>query len=161
MLRRKPSLRVVFVVGYAAASLVWRTAEANPPPAVGQTPADVPALGDLARSVIHKRMMNHRADMQELTLAAVLLQYPKAAAAATRIANEPRLVRPIAGGENDVNAAIPERLFVLQDELRLKAQALAAAAEKKDDAALARSYAELSGTCIGCHSSFLDRAGKK
>jgi len=44
-------------------------------------------------------------------------------AAAQRISSEPRLVRRIAGGEDDLNSLLPERFFVLQDESRTREQA--------------------------------------
>ena len=89
--------------------------------------------------------------------AVTLLQYDAANASAQRISSEPRLVRPVAGGEDDLNALLPERFFVLQDEARSRAQAVATAAEKKDDKALADSYGRLVETCVSCHSAYLKR----
>jgi ribosomal protein S18 acetylase RimI-like enzyme len=48
---------------------------------------------------------------------------------------------------------LPERFFVLQDESRNHAQAVATAAGKKDDKALAESYGRLVETCVACQSA--------
>ncbi|WP_239014170.1 cytochrome c [Archangium violaceum] len=84
-----------------------------------------------------------------------LLRHDVARAAAQRIASEPRLVRPEVGGEDDPGTFLPERFFVLQDEVRMRAQAVAASAEKRDDKALAESYGLLVQTCVSCHSVYL------
>jgi len=92
-----------------------------------------------------------------LVFGVTLLQYDMARAAAQRISAEPRLVRPIVGGDEDLNALLPERFFVLQDEARLRAQAIATAAEKRDNKALAESYGRLMETCVACHAAYLHR----
>jgi hypothetical protein len=118
------------------------------------TPDYIP---ETARALLRKKMERHGQDARELMFAVTLLQYDVAKAAAQRISSEPRLVRPIAGGEDDLNALLPERFFVLQDESRTRAQAVATAAEKKDDKALANSYGRLVETCVTCHSAYLNR----
>jgi hypothetical protein len=118
------------------------------------TPDYIP---ETARALLRKKMERHGQDARELMFGVTLLQYDVAKAAAQRISSEPRLVRPIAGGEDDLNALLPERFFVLQDESRTRAQAVATAAEKKDDKALADSYGRLVETCVACHSAYLNR----
>jgi hypothetical protein len=118
------------------------------------TPDYIP---ETARALLRKKMERHGQDARELMFGVTLLQYDVARAAAQRISSEPRLVRPIAGGEDDLNALLPERFFVLQDESRTRAQAVATAAEKKDDKALADSYGRLVETCVACHSAYLNR----
>lgn len=113
-------------------------------------------LPEEARLVLQQKMERHGQDMVELMLSVTLLQYDVARETAHRIASEPRLVRPIAGGEGDVNALLPERFFVLQDEARLRAQAVRAAAAQKDDKALAEAYGRLTETCVSCHSAYLN-----
>lgn len=115
------------------------------------------ALSPLARSIIKKRMERHGKDLLALTHAVLLLDREKAKRLATQVAEEPRFSRPIAGGADDLNAALPERFFVLQDELRLKAKAVAEAASKADDVTLAARTGELMQTCVTCHSSYLER----
>lgn len=123
--------------------------DAGPSVEVGEAP-----LSDLARKVLQRRMGRHGGDVAELTTAVVLLRYEVAADAAARIANEPRLLRPVVGGEEDLNAAIPERFFVLQDQLRDKAQRLATHARLKNPAALGDAFGQLTATCVSCHASF-------
>jgi hypothetical protein len=118
------------------------------------TPDYIP---ETARALMRKKMERHGQDARDLMFAVTLLQYDAAKASAQRISSEPRLVRPVAGGEDDLNALLPERFFVLQDEARSRAQAVATAAEKKDDKALADSYGRLVETCVSCHSAYLKR----
>ena len=73
------------------------------------------------------------------------------------IAAEPRLVRPIAEGRDDLNAALTERFFVLQDALRLRAKDLAVAAEKKSDDEAGPS-APCASHVVTCHSYDLPSA---
>jgi hypothetical protein len=112
-------------------------------------------LPDLARKLLRERMSRHGDDMQQLLMAVTLLERERVKAIATDIANEPRLVRPMPGDEDALNAALPAQLFVLQDELRLRAKALATAADKPNDPALATSFGRLTETCVACHSAFL------
>lgn len=118
-------------------------------------------LSPLARQLLRTKMQRHGDDMLQLVMAVTLLQKERARRIATDIANEPRLVKPIAGGEDDLNAALPLQLFTLQDELRLRAKAVAAAAEKGDDKELAKSLGRVTETCVACHSAFLNPAEKE
>ncbi len=114
-------------------------------------------LPESARALLRKKMARHGQDARELMFGVTLLRYDVARATAQRIASEPRLERPEAGSEDEPAAFLPERFFVLQDEARRRAQAVAAAAEKKDDPALAESYGLLLQTCVSCHSAYLKR----
>src|SRR2546425_166850 len=78
----------------------------------------------LARQLLRKRMERHGDDMMQVVIAVTLLQRERARAIAEDVASEPRLTRPIAGGADDLNAALPNQIFVLQDELRMRARAL-------------------------------------
>ena len=114
-------------------------------------------LPETARALLRKKMARHGQDARDLMFGVTLLRYDVARAAAQRIASEPRIERPAAGSEDEPAAFLPERFFVLQDEARLRAQALAAAAAQRDDAALAESYGLLLQTCVSCHSAYLKR----
>jgi len=114
-------------------------------------------LSPLARQVLRTKMRRHGDDMLKLVMAVTLLQHERARLFATEIAAEPRLTRPIAGGEDDLNAALPLQLFTLQDQLRLEAKAVAEAAAKADDRALAKALGRVTETCVACHSAFLKR----
>ena len=112
-------------------------------------------LPALARKILHKRMQQHGRDQSRLVLAVTLLQRDVVKSIATDIADEPRLVRPLAEGRDELNAALPERFFVLQDALRLRAKDLAVAASTKDDMALAKSFNGMLEVCVACHSAYL------
>ncbi|HZI10836.1 MAG TPA: cytochrome c [Myxococcus sp.] len=108
-----------------------------------------------ARAALRKKMERHGQAMADLTLSVTLLQYDVASDVAGRIANAPRISRPEAGGEDELSTLLPERFFTLQDEARSRAQAVQAAAQKRDDAALAQSYGRLTETCVTCHAAYL------
>jgi hypothetical protein len=163
------SHRLFVLAGLLSAGFFFHASAAEPPKPKGSqsskkaseakgpglpTPDYIP---ETARALLRKKMERHGQDARDLMFGVTLLQYDMAKAAAQRISSEPRLVRPIAGGEDDLNALLPERFFVLQDESRTRAQAVAIAAEKKDDKALADSYGRLMETCISCHSAYLNR----
>ncbi|WP_224240249.1 cytochrome c [Hyalangium gracile] len=165
----RASLPVV-LAGFLSAGFLLHASAAEPAkPKSGQASKDKTANGKMpglatpdyipeaARPILRKKMERHGQDARDLMFSVTLLQYDMAKAAAQRIASEPRLVRPIVGGEDDLNALLPERFFVLQDEARTRAQTLSIAAEKKDDKALAESYGRLVETCVACHSAYLNR----
>lgn len=117
-------------------------------------------LPELARAFLRQKMQNHGRDMQDLVRHVILLRYKSASELAQKIASEPRLVRPIVGGENDLNAALPEQLFVLQDELRNQSKHLADAAAKENSEELSAALGRVTETCISCHSAYLKPAPK-
>lgn len=113
-------------------------------------------LSPLARQLLKTRMQRHGADTLALLQSVLLLDHPTVQRLATELAAEPRLTRPIAGGEDDLNAALPERFFVLQDELRSRALDLAEAARRPDNAQLSDRLGELTKTCVSCHATYLE-----
>ncbi len=114
-------------------------------------------LPPLARQLLRTRMERHGDDMMQLVMAVTLLQRERAHAIAVEIAAEPRLTRPMPGEEGgDLNAALPNQFFELQDELRQKAKAVADAALKPSDAAMATTLGRMTETCVACHSVFLN-----
>ncbi len=140
--------------------LLMMPADATAPKATERDPSlELPSpdyLPPLARKLLRKRMERHGRDQYRLVLAVTLLQRQVVKSLATGIAEEPRIVRPIAEGQDDLNAALPERFFVLQDALRLRAKDLANAASKQDDASLAKAFGQLVEVCVGCHSAYLN-----
>lgn len=112
-------------------------------------------LSALARQLLKKRMERHGRDLSRLVVGVTLLQREVVKELAGDIASEPRIVRPLAEGRDELNSALPERFFVLQDGLRMRAKELADAALKKDDVALAQSFGKLVEICVGCHSAYL------
>lgn len=99
------------------------------------------------REALHDRMIEHGDDMESLLWSALMLDHETAASIAERIAETPR----IAGG----TAGLPPRFFDYQDQLHDGAAALRRAALARDDAAIGREFARISGACIGCHSLYL------
>lgn len=131
------------------------TKKKAPPPV--KKGLEAPAyLSPLARQLLKTRMQRHGADTLALLQSVLLLDHPTVQRLATEVATEPRLTRPIAGGEDDLNAALPERFFVLQDELRSRALDLAEAAKKPDNAQLSDRLGELTKTCVSCHATYLE-----
>jgi hypothetical protein len=144
------------------ASVAWA---ADPPPATSKPvskqakkheltePAYLP---ETAREYLHRRMERHGRDMQELMFSVVLLTREVARDAATRIATEPRMAKPEQSDEDSLNRALPPRFFVLQDELRDRAQKVADAAKTGTDQQIGAAFAKLTETCISCHSVYLN-----
>jgi cytochrome c556 len=132
-----------------------RDAVAKPSPTgVTKKETQPKLLTPLARQLLRRRMERHGHDMMMLVEGVLLLQREVVAELAKNIAAEPRLTRPMVGGEADLNAALPERFFVLQDELHSRAGTLAGAAKTDTDTALAARLGELMQTCVSCHSTF-------
>ena len=129
------------------------------PPASGSSKAPkselLTPLTPLARSLLHKRMQRHSESMIRLVVAVTLLQHERAQKFATEIANEPRLMRPLPGDDELFNNGLPERLFVLQDELRSRAKTLASAAQGSNDEAMVAGLGQVIQTCASCHALFL------
>ena len=113
-------------------------------------------LSAIARHLLKQRMQRHGDDMLRLVTAVIFLDHETTQRLAADLAAEPRLTRPIAGGADDMNAALPERFFVLQDELRSRALDLAAASRGSDNQKLAARLGELTQTCVSCHSTYLE-----
>jgi hypothetical protein len=143
----KPALLAVLVAPLVLASDLSTTGRL----------AEPEYLSPLARQLLKKKMRRHGSDMTQLFLSSTLLQHEKARVLATDIANEARISRPIAGGEDDLNAALPERFFVLQDEVRSRAKDVAEAARAADNKLLAERFGRLMQTCVECHSAFLNK----
>lgn len=142
-----------------AAVLFLVTAGADTPKAPPEdltlpTPDYLPTL---ARKILHQRMQRHGRDQARLVTAVTLLQRDVVVSIADDIAAEPRLVRPLSEGRDELNASLPERFFVLQDALRLRAKDLSGAAKRKDDVALGRAFGQMVEVCVSCHSSYLSR----
>ncbi len=136
--------------------------KAKPPAAPKAKPAEGDQLGhpdylsDLARQILRRRMERHGKDMTHMMSAVVLLKRDVVETLAQALAGEPRITRPLPDSRDDLNAALPERFFVLQDELRDRARTLADAARSKDDKQLGEAFSRLTQTCIACHSTFLN-----
>jgi len=114
-----------------------------------------PVLSELARQLLRRRMERHGRDLNQLATGVVMLRREVVLAIAQTISSEPRITRPLPDTRDELNSALPERFFVLQDEVRERAKALAEAAKNRDDAAVAEAYGRTIQTCVTCHVSFL------
>ena len=137
--------------------------EAAPAASGDEAPAVTPSrelkrqepLPELARDLLRTTMVSHGENMENLQWATLMLDYESIETLAGWIGTRPRFARAGAGQEDTVNYALPEGFFAFQDQLRESAQALARAAEARDDAAIASAYGRMTQTCIGCHSLYL------
>jgi hypothetical protein len=117
---------------------------------------ELPAPASMPPALVHVvrvKMDRHGAQMKELVARVVLLDDDGVARAAGAMFDEPALARPLAGDE--LNGALPERFFILQDELRKRARQLVVASGQHDRAAVAAEFAALSKTCLDCHQVYL------
>lgn len=116
---------------------------------------ELPAPAAIPPALVHVlrvKMNRHGAQMQELVSRVVLLDDDGIARAAGAIFDEPALARPLSGDE--LNGLLPERFFVLQDELRQRAKQLVIASGRGDRAAVALEFTALSKTCLDCHQVY-------
>ena len=147
-------LAVVVVTQSASFAEPKKGAPAAPAPKKGLVAPTY--LSPMARQLLKRRMARHGRDMMALVQSVLFLDRETTQRLAGELAAEPRLTRPIAGGEDDLNASLPERFFVLQDELRSRALGLVESSKRQDDAALAARLGELTQTCVACHSVYLE-----
>lgn len=125
----------------------------RPKPTGQERLAEATSLPAAARQVVKSKMSRHDVQMRALMTRVVLLDDDGVARAAGEIFDEPALARPVAGDE--LNGLLPERFFVLQDELRAQARRLVVASGKHDREAVANEFAALAKSCVSCHQVFL------
>jgi cytochrome c556 len=155
-------LSLVLVLGsLAMTSCARRPPQQAPQPAPLSNALSAPVrllppedLPDPARSILRSRMAFHAQDMGALTWATTVLRYDLVKEKATAIASDATLARPLTGDATELNSALPEKFFVLQDELRMAARTLAVAAAANDASSVAAAYGRLSETCVKCHATY-------
>ena len=86
-------------------------------------------LSPVAKAILKERMASHARDMSDLVSAIMLLEYPKISARSEAIAVSVNLARPTTGDASELNASIPEKFFVRQDDLKAAARTLERAAQ--------------------------------
>jgi len=111
-------------------------------------------LSPAARNLLKTRMKSHTNDMADLVSAIMVLDYPAIVQRSHAIAADVSLSRPITGDATELNATLPEKFFVRQDELKAAARALEHAAEGLDPNAVAVAYGRLSEACVRCHADY-------
>jgi hypothetical protein len=112
-------------------------------------------LSPLAVALLEKLMGKHGDDLEWLLANVLMLNRANVEASARRIAQTPKLARPVAVESDSLNAILPARFFELQDQLSERATGLANAAAGHDDSAMARAFGQLTETCVASHSSYL------
>ena len=91
-------------------------------------------LEPAAPALLHERMRRHVEDLAQLNRAVVALDFSTTQQLADQIASEPKLGRPLQQDATELNSQLPERFFLLQDDLQRSARDLANAAQARDDA---------------------------
>jgi hypothetical protein len=99
-------------------------------------------------------MKGHARDMSDLIAAIMVLDYPTIAGRSRAIASDVNLSRPLRGDATELNAALPEKFFVRQDELKAAARTLERAAQELEPNAVASAYGRLSEACVRCHADY-------
>jgi hypothetical protein len=125
----------------------------RPHPSAKEELARPAAIPPAMLGILKNKMGRHDLQMKALMTRVVLLDDDGVARAAGELFDEPSVARPVAGDE--LNGLLPERFFVLQDELRTRARQLVAASARHDRAAVANEFAALSKTCLACHEVYL------
>jgi cytochrome c556 len=111
-------------------------------------------LSGTARHILRSRMASHADDMGALVGAVMVLDYRSVEERARHISADVSLARPLTGDATELNSALPDRFFDLQDQLKVHAGNLRSAAAKNDALGVASSYGKLSETCVSCHASY-------
>jgi cytochrome c553 len=112
-------------------------------------------LSDTARAALRTQMRTHARGMMELVSTVTVLDYPGTVASVQRVLDEPRVARPVTRDASELNSALPERFFVLQDDLRRQLLELSAAAAARQAEPTARALGNTIQTCVRCHDAYL------
>jgi hypothetical protein len=114
-------------------------------------------LSPLAMAALKARMASHARDMDRLVSAIMILDYPDIAARAKAIADDASLSRPLSNDASELNASLPEKFFVRQDDLKAAARDLSSAASALDPYRVAGAYGKVSEGCVRCHADYRPR----
>jgi cytochrome c553 len=151
------SMRTTTIVGVLVTLLtvggVVAAPKPEPPPARALPAPD--HLSPQTRQAVKGRMAQHAVTMDSLIRAVVLLDRPRIRVMASRIADE-EVVSRTAGVRDKKLPELPAKFFQEQQQLASTARQLAAAAiEGGDDKVLRDRFSALTGTCVGCHSTYV------
>lgn len=114
------------------------------------------ALPSDVRLLLKKRMHRHVSDANELLYAVLLVDYVGVEQYARSIASEAKIGKPRVGDDDHIlNVHLPDTFFGLQDELTVRAIALATAAESRNPVAMSDAFGALTGTCVRCHATYI------
>jgi hypothetical protein len=128
-----------------------RRRDASPPPSRLEPPASLPGP---ARLVLRNLMASHAREMHDLDTAVLIVDYDRIEEDARMLAANVSIARPLSGDAAELHNFLPERFFVLQDELRARAATLSAAARSNSYTEVARTFGQLAETCVRCHAVY-------
>jgi hypothetical protein len=157
------TLWVVAVVSALSVPLSCASKEANQPPQIPQLTRAITApdrpdppepLSNAAKAILRDRMSSHAEDMSDLVSAIMVLQYSRIIGRADKIAEDVNLSRPTSNDATELNASLPEKFFVRQDDLKAAARELSAAGRSANPYRVAEAYGQISETCVRCHADF-------
>ncbi len=111
-------------------------------------------LSPVVRSLLKERMATHARDMANLMSAIMTLEYSSIAIRANAIADDANFSRPLSSDASELNAQIPPKFFVRQDDLKEASRRLAGAARSHNPYKVADAYGRLAETCVRCHADF-------
>jgi len=151
---KKPATLIGSVV---LAGIVGTLLFLRPRPTAHELLPEPASLPPAARQVIKSKMGRHDTQMRRLVSSVIVLDEDGVARVAGEIFDEPALARPVAGDE--LNGMLPERFFVLQDDLKSRARALVIATQQHNRVALADEFAALTKSCVACHDTYLNESG--
>lgn len=158
----KPRVRATPLV-VVVMCLSCASKQANQPPQSEQltravTPPERPVppepLSKPVKALLSRRMASHAEDMSDLVSAIMLLDYSRIITRADKIASDVNLARPISQDATELNASIPEKFFVRQDELKAAVRELEGAARSANSYWVADAYGYVAKTCVRCHADF-------
>ncbi|HVV48350.1 MAG TPA: cytochrome c [Polyangia bacterium] len=153
----------ILALGAFALSIACASKQANQPPQMDQLTRAINApdrgdppqpLSPQAKAILVDRMTSHTEDMSDLVSAIMLLEYSRIITRAESIAADVNLSRPTSHDATELNAGLPEKFFVRQDELKGAARALSDAARSQNPYRVAEAYGHMSETCVRCHADF-------
>lgn len=156
MLKSATLIGSILLAGAVGTAVYLRPKPIAREPTHAVLPAPV-AIPPLARQIVKSKMGRHEAQMQALMSKVVLLDTDGIARLAGEIYDEPALARPVEGDE--LNGVLPEKFFVLQDELRARAKRLVLATQAGNHARIADEFAGLAKGCVTCHQVYLHESG--
>jgi hypothetical protein len=149
--------RTTLIGSVVLAGLVGVLLFLRPRPTAHESLPEPASLSPVARQVLKAKMGRHDTQMRRLVSSVILRDDDAVARVAGEIFDEPALARPVAGDE--LNGLLPERFFVLQDDLRTRARALVIATQQRNRTVVADEFAALTRSCVACHDVYLNESG--
>lgn len=152
---QRPWTPVVFLIVLVLAIGTWLLWSRAPVLPAGRGVTHAPmALSAETRARLRPRMHRHSEAMMKLTDAVMALDDDRVARAATSLLEDSQLVQPLSASAASPETNLPPVFRELEGRLRIKTEALRAAAQAHDGERLTAAHAELAWTCAECHAAF-------